>query len=159
MKEAFFSGSFDPPTLGHLDIIGRAASIFEKLTVLIAFNREKTGLFTFEERLTILEELCRPYPNVKVAGTDQLITFYLKENRVQTLVRGVRNEAEFRKESDMAFYNRSLLPGTETLLLPAKPEFASISSSGVKEVAAFGGDLRSFIPDCVADALTRKSRK
>jgi pantetheine-phosphate adenylyltransferase len=159
MEYAVFAGSFDPPTFGHLDIIKRSAAIFGGLEVLVADNPKKTYLFSLDERIALLEELTHPFRNVRIASTTLMVTDYLRENALGTLSRGVRNVIEYSAEADLAAYNSILLPGAETLLLLARPEFQALSSSGVKEVAAFGGSLDGLVPPVVATALTKKLKK
>jgi pantetheine-phosphate adenylyltransferase len=155
-KIAVYAGSFDPPTLGHMNIIKRASAIFAELHVLVAQNNRKRYLFPVEERISLMEELCRKMRNVKVAATSVLVADYMRESDVKIMVRGVRNAADFASEANMALWNKALFAKVETVFLPSLPEFVHVSSSGVKEVLAFGGDFSAFVPAVVHEALTKK---
>jgi pantetheine-phosphate adenylyltransferase len=155
-KIAVYAGSFDPPTLGHIDIIKRASAIFAELHVLVAQNNRKRYLFPVEERISLMEELCRKVRNVKVAATSALVTDYMQEEDIKIIVRGVRNAGDFTAETTMALWNKALYAKAETVFLPSNPALAHISSSGIKEVIAFGGDFSSFVPPVVREALTKK---
>ncbi len=153
MAHAVFAGSFDPPTLGHLDIIARAAAVFETLHVLIAVNRNKQGLFLPSERLELLSASLGPTPNVIVAVWEGLVVEYARKNDCSVLVRGVRNAGDFSVEYDMSILNRALEPELETFLICADPRFAALSSSAVKEFAHYGRDLSDLVPGPVMRAL------
>jgi pantetheine-phosphate adenylyltransferase len=155
-KIAVYAGSFDPPTFGHLDIIKRAAALFAGLHVLVAQNNRKKYLFPVEERISLMEELCRKMRNVKVAATSALVIDYMRESDIKILVRGVRNADDFAAEAGTALWNKALYAKAETVFLPASPELTYLSSSGVKEVIAFGGDFSPFVPPVARDALTKK---
>jgi pantetheine-phosphate adenylyltransferase len=155
-KIAVYAGSFDPPTFGHLDIIKRASAMFAELHILVAQNNRKTYLFPVEERISLMEELCRKSRNVKVAATSALVTDYMRESDIKIMVRGVRNADDFVTEANMARWNKSLYAKAETVFLPSSPEFVHLSSSGIKEVIAFGGDFSPFVPPIVCEALTKK---
>jgi pantetheine-phosphate adenylyltransferase len=155
-KIAVYAGSFDPPTLGHIDIIRRASAIFPELHVLVAQNNRKRYLFPVEERISLMEELCRKMRNVKVAATSALVADYMQEEDIKIIVRGVRNADDFAAEATTALWNRALYAKAETVFLPSDPALFHISSSGVKEVIVFGGDFSSFVPPVVHEALTKK---
>jgi pantetheine-phosphate adenylyltransferase len=155
-KIAVYAGSFDPPTLGHIDIIKRASALFAELHVLVAQNNRKRYLFPVEERISLMEDICRKIKNVKVAATSALVTDYMQEAEIKILVRGVRNAGDFAAETSLALWNRALYAKAETVFLPSFPAFIHISSSGVKEVIVFGGDFSSFVPPIVHEALTKK---
>jgi pantetheine-phosphate adenylyltransferase len=155
-KIAVYAGSFDPPTLGHLDIIKRASAVFADLHVLVAQNNRKRYLFPVEERISLMEELCRKMRNVKVAATSALVTDYMQEEDIRIIIRGVRNANDFASETTMALWNKALYAKAESVFLPSDPAFAHLSSSGIKEVIAFGGDFSHFVPPVVHEALTKK---
>ncbi|MDR1469342.1 MAG: pantetheine-phosphate adenylyltransferase [Spirochaetaceae bacterium] len=155
-KIAVYAGSFDPPTFGHLDIIKRASAMFAGLHVVVAQNNRKKYLFPVEERISLMEALCRKMRNVKVAATSALVIDYMRESDIKILVRGVRNADDFSAEASMALWNKALYAKAETVFLPSSPELAYLNSSGVKEVIAFGGDFSSFVPLVVREALTKK---
>jgi pantetheine-phosphate adenylyltransferase len=155
-KRAVYAGSFDPPTLGHIDIIKRASAIFAELHVLVAQNNRKRYFFPVEERISLMEELCLKMRNVKVAATSALVTDYMREEDVNIIVRGVRNAEDFAAETTIALWNKALYAKSETVFFPSSPAFVHLSSSGVKEVIIFGGDFSSFVPPLVYEALTKK---
>jgi pantetheine-phosphate adenylyltransferase len=155
-KIAVYAGSFDPPTFGHLDIIKRASAMFAGLHVLVAQNNRKEYLFPVEERISLMEELCRKLRNVKVAATSALVIDYMRESDIKIMVRGVRNAEDFATETSMARWNKALYAKAETVFLPSSPELVYLSSSGIKEVIAFGGDFSPFVPPIVCEALTKK---
>ncbi len=149
---ALFAGSFDPVTNGHLDLISRLVGMAETLVVAVAINPRKQPLFAPEERVALLTELCRPWPHVQVRAFSGLVTDAARDVGADCLVRGIRDTAEYARETQMALANRALT-GIETLLLPASPGKAFISSSLVKEIAAFGGDISPFVPAAVAELV------
>jgi pantetheine-phosphate adenylyltransferase len=149
---ALFAGSFDPVTNGHLDLIRRLAGLVESLVVAVAINQHKRPLFTADERVALLVELCHPWSNVQVQAFSGLIVDAARATGVDCIVRGIRSDGEFAHEMQMALANRALA-GIETLLLPASPDLSFISSSLVKEVASFGGDVTPFVPVVVAERL------
>jgi pantetheine-phosphate adenylyltransferase, bacterial len=153
MAKAVFAGSFDPPTYGHLDIIERAAPLFEELIVLVAVNRGKSGLFSPEERSVLLSELVDGKPGVSVRVHEGLVADFARQEGCSVLVRGLRGSEEFPYEYDMAVWNRSLSPGLETVFLPTDPKYLVLSSSSVKEIASFGHDISASVPPNVAAAL------
>jgi pantetheine-phosphate adenylyltransferase len=155
-KIAVYAGSFDPPTFGHLDIIKRASAMFAGLHVVVAQNNRKKYLFPVEERISLMEELCRKMRNVQVAATSVLVVDYMQESDIKILVRGVRNADDFASEANMALWNKALYAKAETVFLPSSPDLVYLSSSGVKEVIAFGGDFSPFVPPLVCEALTKK---
>ncbi len=158
MKTAIFAGSFDPPTYGHLDIIRRGSSLFDKLIVVVAINSSKKYLFSDQERIDLLEEIVKPFGNVTVEPCSSLIVNFAKEHDANVLLRGVRNSADFSYEFDLAMMNRGLAPDMETVFLPTSPEYFVVRSSGIKEMAAFGGDVSKMVPPVVEEALKRKYR-
>jgi pantetheine-phosphate adenylyltransferase len=154
--KAAFPGSFDPPTSGHLNIIERAASIFEELIIVVAENRQKKYLFTAEERASMIRELVTKYKNVSVAVCDYLIVDFLRKKEIKLLVRGVRGLEDFSYEFEISMMNRTLDPGIETIFLTTDPEYFVIRSSSIKELASFNGDLHGMVPPLVVKALKEK---
>ena len=146
-------GSFDPVTNGHLDIIGRTAQLFDEVVVAVGVNPSKSRLFGPDERIAMLEEGVAGLPNVSVAGFTGLITAYCQEIDAQAIVKGLRSGTDFDYELQMAQMN-ARLTGVETVFITAEPQFGFVSSSLVKEVASFGGDVSGLVPDFVLGHLT-----
>ena len=157
MKRAVYPGSFDPVTFGHLDVIRRAATIFDELTVSVLNNKEKMPLFSVEERIKILEKATADLPNVKVDSFSGLLIDYARENDIHVAVRGLRAITDFEYELQIAQTNR-LLSGEklDTVFLTTSLEYAYLSSSSVKEIAGFGGDITMCVPDFVAEMVYNK---
>ncbi|MCL2196303.1 MAG: pantetheine-phosphate adenylyltransferase [Treponema sp.] len=158
-RKAALPGSFDPPTSGHLDIILRAASIFDELVVVIAENRQKKYLFSAEERASMVQELVKDRKNVTVTICDHLIVDYLKKNGINLLVRGVRGVEDFTYEFELSMMNRTLDPTIETIFMTTAPEYFVLRSSSIKELASFNGNLHGMVPTLVAKALKEKYDK
>lgn len=156
MAVAVYPGSFDPITYGHLDMIARAASLFDRLIVAVLNNPNKTPLFTVEERLRLLKETTRQFSNVEVDSFYGLQVDYLKEKGADVLIRGLRGVSDFEFESQIAIMNRELYPQSETLFLMTNPRYSFISSSLVKEIFKFGGQIDDFVPPEVAQAMKQK---
>ncbi|MBQ7612098.1 MAG: pantetheine-phosphate adenylyltransferase [Spirochaetaceae bacterium] len=156
MGIAVFAGSFDPPSLGHLDIIKRASRIFSHLHIVIAINSEKKSFFTPEERKTMMQEIVKDISNVTVVTYSSLIVEYARKVGADTLVRGIRNVDDFSYEFDLALLNKGLEKNIETVFLPTSPRYFVIRSSAIKELAKYNGDLSSMVPDIVATALKEK---
>ncbi|MCR5398370.1 MAG: pantetheine-phosphate adenylyltransferase [Lachnospiraceae bacterium] len=151
MKKAIYPGSFDPLTYGHLDIIRRAADIFDNLTVSVLDNHTKTPLFSVEERVNILKEATKDMPNVRVESFSGLLIDYAKEKGYHVSIRGLRAITDFEYELQIAQTNKMLSHGElDTMFLTSDVEFSYLSSSGVKEIASFGGDISQCVPDYVA---------
>jgi pantetheine-phosphate adenylyltransferase len=159
MVKAVFPGSFDPPTFGHLNIVERARGIFEELFVVVAVNRQKSGLFTPEERLELLEDLLKPYPNVSVHLCDSLIVEFARLNGCKVLVRGIRSVPDFSYEFELSIMNKGLDPSIETIFLPTDPRYFVLRSSAIKELASFDGDLSAMVPPNVARLINAKYRE
>ena len=158
-RTALYAGSFDPVTNGHLNIIERAAKMYDSLTVAIAINPQKTGLFTIEERLEIAREVTKQIPNLKVDAFTGLIADYVNEKGFTAYVRGLRGAADFDTELQMAQMNARLFTGgTETVFLVTDPEYSFVSSSLVKEVALFRGSIEGLVPEYVAKRIKEKLR-
>ncbi|MEJ7651735.1 MAG: pantetheine-phosphate adenylyltransferase [Nakamurella sp.] len=148
-------GSFDPPTLGHLDVIGRAAGLFDSVTVAVLVNPSKDGLFEVPERLALLAETTARWPNVTLDSFRGLLVDYCRDKGISAIVKGLRAVTDFDYELQMAQMN-SGLTGIETLFLPTSAEYSYISSSLVKQVARYGGDVSAYLPAEVDRALRAK---
>ena len=155
MTHAVCPGSFDPPTLGHLDVISRAAGLFETLTVAVLVNPAKAGLFDLDERLALLREATAQLPSVRVDSFRGLLVDYCRDHGIEAIVKGLRAVSDFDYELQMAQMNHGLT-GVDTLFLPTSPEFSFVSSSLVKQVARYGGDVSAMLPPAVGRALVRK---
>jgi pantetheine-phosphate adenylyltransferase len=157
MKDAIaaFPGTFDPFTLGHENLVRRAASMFEQVIVAIAASRQET-LFPLEERVEIAAEVLRPIPNVQIIGFDCLLVDFLREREIRIVVRGVRTLADFEYEARMMAMNRKLYPVMETVFLLPAEEHGYLSASVVREIARHGGDVSQFVPEAVFSRLQRK---
>lgn len=148
MKIAIYPGSFDPITLGHLNIIKRASLCFDKLIVAVMVNAEKrnSGLFTPEERVELIRRVVKDFPNVEVDSSNALVAEYAKEKGACALVKGLRAASDYEYELQMALINQKLNPRLETLFIPSSAKYTYISSSVVKEMASYGADLSDFVP-------------
>ena len=156
-RKALYAGSFDPVTNGHLNIIERAAKMFDSLTVAIAVNPNKTGLFSVDERAEILREVTKHIPNVKVDKFSGLAADYVNENGFIAYIRGLRAVNDFENELQMAQMNDILFTGgTQTVLLMTDPKNSFISSSLIKEVASLGGSVDDLVPPYVAKRIKEK---
>lgn len=151
-----YAGTFDPLTFGHVDLVVRAARLFERLILAISVSARKTPLFTIEERLAMARQLVRDVPNVEVDSFDGLLVDYARRKGARVLIRGLRAYSDFEYEFQMALTNRKMAPDMETLFLMPKETHSYISSSVVREIAELGGDTSSFVPDFVCAALQRK---
>jgi pantetheine-phosphate adenylyltransferase len=152
VRRAACPGSFDPVTNGHIDIVGRAAGLFDEVIVAVGVNKSKSRLFTPEERLEMLTEAVAPWDNVVVAGFTGLLTDFCEERGVSAIVKGLRAVSDFDYELQMAQMNSSLSP-VETVFMPTSPEYSFLASSLVKEVAMFGGDVSALVPPQVLERL------
>ena len=156
MLRALYPGSFDPVTNGHLDVLARAARLFDEVLVAVAHNSTKEGLFSPLERVQFLEEATRDLPNVRVTHFHGLLVDFARAQRARALIRGLRAVSDFEFEFQMALMNRSLEPELETLFLMPSEEYTYLSSRMVKEVARLGGDVSRFVPYCVEQAMKRR---
>ena len=157
MAVALCPGSFDPPTNGHVDVIERAARYIEKVVVAVIANPSKEPLFSLEERTGMLEATLGDLDNVRIESFDGLLVDYARANNINLVVKGLRAVSDFEYELQMAQMNATLLPGLDTVFITATPAWAFLSSSLVKEVARFGGDVSSMVPDAVARALADRA--
>jgi pantetheine-phosphate adenylyltransferase len=155
MTRAVCPGSFDPPTLGHLDIIGRTAGQFDELVVAVLVNPAKQGMFSLEERIALLRETTAEWPNVTVDSFTGLLVDYCRERDIRAIVKGIRAVSDFDYELQMAQMNKGLT-GVDTFFLPTNPEFSFLSSSLVKQVAQYGGSVGHLLPEAVNRALAGK---
>ena len=153
MKPVVFSGSFDPVTNGHLDLIKRARAIFGAVRVVVCYNAMKKGMFSPQERVDLLKEALAGEENITVDMTEGLLADYMKKNGFTTLVRGLRSAHDWNHERTNAYYNHALNPALETVFLPADEKYQFICSSAVKEAAAYGADVSAWVPGCVCKAL------
>ncbi|MDR0707608.1 MAG: pantetheine-phosphate adenylyltransferase [Treponema sp.] len=151
--KAVFPGSFDPPTLGHGNLIERAAGMFDELLVVAAENRQKKYFFSTEERVYMLEELARPFHNVKIFVWDSLIADFMKQYATRLLIRGARDSIDFAREFELSLMYKAIDPNIETIIIPADPKYFTIRSSSIKELASFHGDVSSMAPPFVVRAL------
>lgn len=156
MVIAVYPGSFDPATYGHLDIIQRASDSFDKVIVGILHNSAKSPLFSVEERVNILEKATKNISNVIVKPFEGLSVNFARENHAQVIIRGLRAVTDFEYELQMAQTNRVLAPDVDTVFLTTSLEYAYLSSTIMKEVAYFGGDLSKFAPPEIIQAVKRK---
>ena len=159
MTKAVFPGSFDPMTNGHINIIQRAAKLFDEIDVVIAVNDDKKYLFSTEERLSLVQELIMPFRNVSVHTWDGLIVEYAKQTGAKVLIRGIRNMNDFSYEFDLSLMNHNLNPEVETLYIPTDQKFLLLKSSAIKELAKLCGDVSGMVPENVKKALERKYRQ
>lgn len=156
MKKAIYPGSFDPVTLGHLDMIARAAKMVDELVVAVLINKAKNPLFSIEERVSMLEEITKDIPNVKVQSFDGLLIDYAKQQDANIIIRGLRAITDFEYELQLAQTNRIIGPEIDTLFLATSLEHAYLSSTIVREVASYGGDISHFVPEQLMERIYAK---
>ena len=161
MKRAIYPGSFDPVTLGHLNIIKRAAAIFDELIVLVCVNSSKnSGMFTSEERVELLKKVTENIPNVKVdCCCGELVADYAKRNRAKVLVKGLRAVSDYESEIQLAMVNAKLYSKLDTVFLHSSPKYAYLSSTVVKEMARYGADLTDFVPRQIISDVEAKAKE
>ena len=155
VRRAVCPGSFDPVTNGHLDIIGRAAALYDEVTVAVLINKSKAGMFTVEERIEMLREATVDYGNIKVESFHGLLVEFCRERDIPVIVKGLRAVSDFDYELQMAQMNHSL-EGVETLFMSTNPASSFLSSSLVKEVATWGGDVSHLVPPYVLERMAAK---
>ena len=158
MKRALYPGSFDPVTLGHLDLIARGASVFDRLVVAVADNPRKKALFTVEERVAMLRRHTKRHRNVQVASFSGLAVEFAKKSGLSVLLRGVRTASDFEFEYQMALTNRALEHDVEAVFMMPSQEFAFLSSTLIKEVVGAGGDATRWVPKDVHRSLAKRLR-
>lgn len=158
MGTAIYPGSFDPVTLGHLNIIKRAASCFDTLVVCVMVNSNKKGVFTPEERVELLRRSTARFPNVEVDYSNELLAAYARRRGAHVVVKGLRAVSDFEQEVQMAVINRHLNPNLETMFLASSEKYTYLSSTIVKELARYGANLSAFVPREIVDDVTRRMR-
>ncbi len=149
-------GSFDPVTLGHLDIMTRASELFDRVIVLVSANYDKKPSFSAEERMDLIREVTKNIPNIEVDTHDGLLADYVRDCGACAIVKGLRAMTDFEYEFQMALINKKLYPDAETVFLVTKSENMYLSSSVVKQIASFGGDISGFVPPEIADRITER---
>lgn len=159
MNIAIYPGSFDPVTLGHLNIIKRAAACFDKLIVCVMVNSNKRGMFTPDERVELLRRATARFANVEVDFSDELLAAYAKQRGAHVVVKGLRAVSDYEQEVQMAVINRKLNPDLETMFLASSEKYTYISSTIVKEMARYGADLSEFVPCEIVDDVNGRMRK
>ncbi|WP_236794128.1 pantetheine-phosphate adenylyltransferase [Amycolatopsis sp. GM8] len=155
MVRAVCPGSYDPVTNGHLDIIERSAKLFDEVVVAVLINKNKKGLFSIDERLEMITEITGHLPNVRVDSWHGLLVDYCRQHDIGAIAKGLRSVSDFDYELQMAQMNREL-SGVETLLMSNNPRFGFVSSSLVKEIATYGGDVKNLVPGVVFERLMAK---
>ncbi|SCZ76939.1 pantetheine-phosphate adenylyltransferase [Acidaminobacter hydrogenoformans] len=158
MTIAIYPGSFDPVTNGHLDVIERASKLFDEVVVGVLSNSTKSPMFTAEERARLIEEAVQPFPNVRVDHFQGLLVDYVKSHQIDVIIKGLRAISDFEAEFQMAAMNRHLGQGTETVFLMTDVHYSYLSSSLVKEVFRFNGDIKGLVPDHVLEYMVKKLR-
>ncbi len=153
MRRAVCPGSFDPVTHGHLDIIRRASDLFDEVVVAVLVNHKKTGLFPIPERIDMLEQVTADLPNVRISSFHGLLVDFCRSNDIRSIVKGLRAVSDFDYELQMAQMNRRLAE-IDTVFMSTNPVFSFLSSSLIKEVATYGGDVSELVPELVLDRLT-----
>lgn len=158
MKSAVYPGSFDPVTLGHLNIIRRASRIFDRLYICVAVNSAKTPAFTVDERVDFLKRSTARFGNVVVESSDQLLVDYAKERGISVIVKGLRAVSDYENEFQMALINKKMAPSIDTMFLTSDAKYTFLSSTIVKEVARYGALLDEFIPREIIEDVTERLR-
>ena len=159
MLRGIYPGSFDPVTFGHVDVITRSAGKVDELIVGVLNNKAKSPLFSVEERVKMLKEVTEDMPNVRIFPFEGLLVDFARKMKADLVIRGLRAITDFEYELQMAQTNHKLEPELETVFLTTSLEYSYLSSSTVKEVAAFGGDISRFVPEIVADRIAEKMKK
>ena len=159
MSTAIYPGSFDPVTLGHLNIIKRTAACFDKVIVCVMVNSKKTGMFSPEERVELLKRAVERFPNVEVDSSNELLAAYAKRRKAHVVVKGLRAVSDFEQEVQMAVINRHLNPELETMFLASSEKYTYLSSTIVKEMARYGANLADFVPREIVDDVNRRMRE
>ena len=156
MKKAVCPGSFDPITNGHIDIIKRAAELFDEVTVLVVTNPDKKCVFSPEERCELIKKAVEGIERVKVDSFSGLLADYVRKNDIGAIVKGIRSSSDFEYEFQMALANRSLAPNAETVFITADPQNMYVSSSLIRQIAGFGGDVSDFVPKDIAPEIEKR---
>lgn len=155
-KTVVFPGTFDPLTCGHLDLITRAATLFDKVILAVAASPGKRPLFSLEERINLAKDVCQPLTNVSIIGFSNLLIDFMKQQQATILLRGIRTGSDFEYESQLAAMYRRMMPEMEIVFLPPAEQYAFISSTLVREIALHGGDASQFVNPNVAEAIKLK---
>jgi len=156
MITAIYPGTFDPITLGHLDIITRAANIFDKLVVSVVMNIDKTTLFDIDERVELIKKVVSDLPNVEVSCSIELLADFAKQYENPVIIKGLRNHIDYEYETTMAVFNKKLNSQLETFFITAKLEYTYVSSTAVRQLALYGADLSDYVPKIVSDEIKKK---
>jgi len=159
MTTAIYPGSFDPITFGHLDVMERAAKLFDRLLIAVAHNEEKRPLFTAQQRMELIRQSIGAHDNVAIVSFDGLLVDFARKSGANAVVRGLRAVTDFEYEFQMALMNKTLSPELETVFLTSREAYTYLSSRVIKEVARLGGDVHKFVPAPVAAALQKALRK
>lgn len=159
MRSAIYPGSFDPVTLGHWDLIQRAAKLVDRLVVAVLHNPAKTPAFSVDERVAMLKELLGPLPHVEVTAFHGLLVDFARTQNAQVIVRGVRAFSDFEYEFQMALMNRKLAPELETVFLMPKEKYSAVSSRFVREIGGMGGNLGDLVPEILRERIAARLRK
>ena len=159
MAHALYPGSFDPVTFGHIDVIRRASTLFDSITVAVLNNGAKSPLFSVDERVNMLQDVCHDIPNISIDSFSGLTADYVRSNGFNVIIRGLRAVTDFEYELQMAQTNRKLAPEADTVFLTNSLEYAYLSSTTVKEVAYFGGDISKFVPKEIEKLIFDKYKK
>ena len=157
-RSVIYPGSFDPVTLGHLQVIRRAAKMFDKVIVAVLINSSKTPTFSIEERTDLLRQVTADLDNVEIAGFEGLLAAYARERGVTAIVKGLRAVSDFEYEFQMAIANKKLNPDLETIFITADSDLMYLSSSMVREIGSMVGDISNFVPECVHDRIVDRLR-
>jgi len=156
---AVYAGSFDPPTLGHLDLMERAAKLFDQVIIAIGRHPTRNPLFSFDERLALLTEVTRDIPNITVDSFEGLLYQYCERIGARVIVRGLRAATDFEYELQIAHANADMAPHIDTVFLPTRTNYGFVSASLVREIASHGGDVSHYAPKAVCEALQRKFQR
>lgn len=159
MKIAVYPGSFDPCTFGHLDIIERSSKLFDKLVVAVLTNSSKTPMFTVEERIDLLKKATAAYDNVEICSFSGLLVDFLRQIDASVVIKGIRAVSDFEYEFQMALTNKALYPEMETLFMHTNKEYMFLSSSIIREIAAYGGSLKGLVPDELIPIIIKRCQK
>ena len=156
MRIGVYPGTFDPITLGHLDIIDRASKIFDRLVVSVVMNPEKHPLFEIDERVELIKKAVAAYPNVEVGSSIELLANFARQYENPVIIKGLRNHIDYEYETTMAVFNKKLNPQLETFFITAKLEYTYVSSTAVRQLALYGADLSDYVPKVVEDEIKNK---
>lgn len=159
MRIAVYPGSFDPLTLGHLDIILRGAKVFDKVIVAVLSNIQKSSMFTVEERLGMIRKVLGKYDNIEVRSFEGLLVDFMEEAGASIILKGLRAVSDFDYELQMAHINKELSKDVETVLMMTNPKYSYISSSNIKQIVHFNGDITNFVPEEILDEIYIKAER